>query len=267
MSYLETACKAAKEAGKMILSRRGGELATEEKSSSFDVVTEFDKKAEQMIRASILESYPDHAFLGEEETFLSSRPLHEVLEAAVDIPFLWIVDPIDGTTNFVHEIPGFTVSIALARKGELVLGVIYDPSRDELFWAEQGKGAYLNGNPVKVSTADHAAESVIATGFMPAYRELNIPSLASFGKQFRGIRVLGSAALHMAYVACGRLGAFWQYGLNAWDMAGGIVLVREAGGMVTDIEGGEYRLPVQHIICSNGKVHPTVISCLKQNVQ
>ncbi|GAB7055208.1 MULTISPECIES: inositol monophosphatase family protein [Paenibacillus] len=267
MSYLEIACKAAKEAGRMIRSRAGGELAAEEKSSSFDVVTEFDKKAEQLIRASILEAYPDHAFLGEEETYHSSRPLHEVLEAAVDVPFLWIVDPIDGTTNFVHGIPGFTVSIGLACKGELVLGVVYDPSRDELFWAEQGKGAYLNGNPIKVSATEHAAECVIATGFMPAYRELNIPSLASFGKQFRGIRVLGSAALHMAYVACGRLGAFWQYGLNAWDLAGGVVLVREAGGMVTDIGGGEFGLSVQHIICSNGKVHPAMISCLKQNVQ
>ncbi|MBP1155785.1 MULTISPECIES: inositol monophosphatase family protein [unclassified Paenibacillus] len=265
MSYLEIACKAAKEAGKMILSRSGGELGTEEKSSSFDVVTEVDKLAEQMIRDVIMDSYPEHAFLGEEETYLSSRPIQEVLEGAADIPFLWIVDPIDGTTNYVHGIPGFTVSIALACHGELVIGVVYDPSRDELFSAEKGKGTYLNGKSVKVSNAEHAAQCVIATGLMssPEYREMNLGSMVPMGKQFRAIRVFGSAALHMAYVACGRFGAFWQYGLNAWDMAGGIVLVKEAGGMVTDIKGGTYRLSDQHIICSNVKVHSTVISCLQ----
>lgn len=264
MSFIETACRAAKKAGKMILSHAGGELSTEQKSSNFDVVTNIDKEAELMIRESILESFPDHAFLGEEETFSSSRSLNEILTSVAEIPFLWIVDPIDGTANFVHGIPGFTVSIALACKGELIIGVVYDPNRDELFWAEKGKGAFLNGNPIAVSEVTHAAECVIATGFVSnlEFRELNLKSTLPVGQQFMSIRVLGSAALHMAYVACGRLGAFWEYGLNVWDLAGGFVLVNEAGGMVTDIKGNDFQLIDRHIISSNGAVHATVVNCL-----
>ena len=262
MSYLETALIAAKEAGQLILSALDGEFSIEEKSSSFDVVTEVDKQSEKLIRDRILQAFPDHLFLGEED---ASESFQSLQEEAAEIPFLWIVDPIDGTTNFVHGIPGFTVSIALACKGELVLGVVYDPSRNEMFWAEKGKGAFLNSKRIKVSNTEKAAECVIATGFVatPAYREVNIDTVAAIGKQFRGIRLLGSAALSLAYVACGRFGALWEYGLNVWDLAGGILIVQEAGGKTTDINGGEYRLPVKHIVCSNAKVHSTVISCLK----
>jgi myo-inositol-1(or 4)-monophosphatase len=264
MSFLETACKAAKQAGKMILSQVSKEMATEKKSSNFDVVTEIDKRSERMIRSCILESYPTHSFLGEEETYVSTQPIGKTLEDARNIPYLWIVDPIDGTANFIHGIPGFTVSIALACHGELVLGVIYDPCRDELFWAERGKGSYCNGDPISISTVERAVDCVIATGFVSTseFREINIASMEQIGKEFRTIRVLGSAALHLAYVACGKLGAFWEYGLSVWDVAAGVLLVKEAGGMVTSTEGETYQLSNQNIIASNVKVHPTILNCL-----
>ncbi len=267
MSFLETACKAAKQAGKMILSEVNKDLVTEKKSSSFDVVTEIDKQSERMIRSCILESYPDHSFLGEEETFASAQSIDQILESAQDIPYLWIVDPIDGTANFINGIPGFTVSIALVSQGELVLGVIYDPCRDELFWAERGSGAYCNGNPISISTVERAVDSVIATGFVSTteFREINIASMEHIGKEFRTIRVLGSAALHLAYVASGKLGAFWEYGLSVWDIAAGVLLVKEAGGMVTNTEGETYQLSNQNIVASNLKVHPTVLNCLSHH--
>lgn len=264
MSYLQTACNAAKLAGKMIFSQVSTGIIAEKKSSNFDVVTEIDKRSEKMIRDFILEAYPKHSFLGEEESYGAEQPLSQVLQDARDVPFLWIVDPIDGTANFIHGIPGFTVSIALACKGELVLGVIYDPCRDELFYTELGKGSFCNGKRISISEEEQAADCIIATGFVstPAFREVNIASMDSIGKEFRSIRVLGSAALHMAYVACGRLGAFWQYGLSVWDIAAGVLLVREAGGMVTSTKGKVYSLSDQNIIASNSKVHSTVLNCL-----
>ncbi|AFH61305.1 inositol monophosphatase family protein [Paenibacillus caseinilyticus] len=264
MSYLETACSAAKQAGTMILSQMGTGQAAEKKSSKFDVVTEIDKRAEEMIRSIILESYPDHAFLGEEETFGSGRPVEQILEERSDRPYLWIVDPIDGTANFIHGIPGYTVSIALLCRGELRLGVIYDPCRDDLYWAESGKGAFCNGKPAAVTDAEQAEDCVIGTGFVstPAYREMNIATMEAIGREFRTIRSLGSAALTLAYVACGKLDAFWEYGLSAWDVAAGVLLVEESGGMVTNTKGDPFRLWDRNIAASNAKVHATLLPCL-----
>jgi len=264
MSYLEIACNAARIAGEMILSQVSTGIISEKKSSNFDVVTEIDKLSEQMIRDFILEAHPEHSLLGEEESFAAEKPLSQVLQDARDVPFLWIVDPIDGTANFIHGIPGFTISIALACKGEIILGVVYDPCRDELFWAEKGKGSFCNGKQISISEAEKAIDCMIATGFVStsAFREVNIASMDSIGKEFRSIRVLGSAALHLAYVACGRLGAFWQYGLSVWDIAAGVLLVKEAGGAVTNTTGNVYSLSDQNIIASNSKVHSTVLNCL-----
>ncbi|MFP3668982.1 inositol monophosphatase family protein [Priestia sp. SIMBA_032] len=212
----------------------------------------------------MLEAHPEHSLLGEEESFAAEKPLSQVLQDARDVPFLWIVDPIGGTANFIHGIPGFTISIALACKGEIILGVVYDPCRDELFWAEKGKGSFCNGKQISISEAEKAIDCMIATGFVftSAFREVNIASMDSIGKEFRSIRVLGSAALHLAYVACGRLGAFWQYGLNVWDITAGVLLVKEAGGAVTNTTGNVYSLSDQNIIASNSKVHSTVLNCL-----
>ncbi|RTE10770.1 inositol monophosphatase [Paenibacillus whitsoniae] len=264
MSHLEIAQVMAKIAGEMIKSKMGSGFITEDKSSSFDVVTEVDKASEQLIRQGILEKFPSHHFLGEEESFLSGRPLAEVLAEATSEPYLWIVDPIDGTSNYVQGIPGFTVSIGLACYGQLQLGVIYDPCGDELFWAEKGKGAFLNGKPIHVSPVNELGRSVVATGF-PSKMEARRAVYEGLGRlieQCRTIRSLGSAARHLAYVASGRLHAFWENGLNAWDMAAGVLIIQEAGGTVTDAKGNEYSLLTTDVVGSNGHLHAPVLQCL-----
>ncbi|WP_028549528.1 inositol monophosphatase family protein [Paenibacillus sp. UNC451MF] len=265
MSYLETAGRIAREAGRMIHSKMNSDFSTEQKSSVFDVVTEIDRASEQLIRQRLMESYPEHGFLGEEESFAHAGELADRLEQAKTEPFIWIVDPIDGTNNYVQGIPGFTVSIALASYGELIVGVIYDPCRDEIFWAEKGKGAFMNGNPIAVSDAVELAQTVVGTGFpsKAANRQAVMTSLQEIAPQCRSIRSLGSAALHLAYVGAGKLGAFWEYGLNAWDIAAGVLIIEEAGGRVTDTLGNPYNLSVQHVVGSNGSVHDALLKPMK----
>lgn len=265
MSVIETAKAIAREAGAMIKSHMGTGFITETKSSSFDVVTEIDKASEQLIRQRLAEAYPDHAFLGEEESFAHTGELQERLELAKSEPFVWIVDPIDGTNNYVQGIPGFTVSIALSSYGELIAGVIYDPCRDDIFWAEKGRGAFLNGEPIQVSAADSLGQSVVSTGFPSntKMRQAVMDSLEGIAPQCRSIRSLGSAALHLAYVASGRLGAFWEYGLNAWDIAAGVLIIEEAGGKVSDTLGSPYSITVKHVVGSNGRIHDTILETLK----
>ncbi|WP_245856100.1 inositol monophosphatase family protein [Paenibacillus rigui] len=265
MTYLETAQMMARTAGSLIKQRMDSGFATEEKSSSFDVVTEVDKASEELIRKGILLQHPDHRFLGEEESFVSGKPLQEVLLEAQNEPFLWVVDPIDGTSNFVQGIPGFTVSIALACRGELTVGVVYDPVLDEMFWAEKGQGAYLNGKPIQVASADQLGRSVIATGF-PSNMQARGAVYNGLGRlleQCRTIRSLGSAARHLAYVGAGRLHGFWENGLNAWDVAAGALIVQEAGGTVTDTRGEAYSLLTRDITASNGRIHEAFVSCLE----
>jgi myo-inositol-1(or 4)-monophosphatase len=177
------------------------------------------------------------------------------------------VDPIDGTTNFVHGFPGCSVSIALAYRGEVIVGVIYDPLHDEMFTASKNQGAFLNGNPIQVSKEDSLAISLLATGFpgdKQWAREVNLRGMAALVPICRNIRAVGSAALHLAYVACGRLSGFWEIDLNAWDLAAGSLIVQEAGGNVTDTLGSEYALDVRHIAATNGKIHNELVRVLKQ---
>lgn len=265
MNLLEEAKKLAREAGTMIKSRLGTGFATEEKSSSFDVVTEVDRASETLIRERIRGFAPDHAFLGEEESFENAAQFDERLARTAHEPYLWIVDPIDGTSNFVQGISGFTVSIAMASYGEIVLGVVYDPMKDEMFYAEKGKGAYLNGVPIRVAATDRLDQSVVGTGF-PSKKEARaqvMDGLLEIGKRCRTIRALGSAACQMSYVAAGRLTAFWENGLNVWDVAAGVVIIREAGGEVTDTRGAPYELSTRDIFCSNGKIHESMQTCLR----
>lgn len=265
LTYLETAQTMARTAGSLIKNRMGSGFATEEKSSSFDVVTEVDKASEELIRQGILLQYPDHKFLGEEESFLSGKPLQEVLQEARNEAYLWVVDPIDGTSNYVQGIPGFTVSIALVCYGELTVGVVYDPCSDEMFWAEKGKGAFLNGTRIQVASADELGRSVIATGF-PSKMESRHAVYNALGRlleQCRTIRSLGSAARHLAYVAAGRLHGFWENGLNAWDVAAGVLLVLEAGGTVSDTRDEAYSLLTRDIAASNGRIHEAFVHCLE----
>lgn len=265
MGYLELAETLARSAGSLIRKRMVEPIVEEEKSSSFDVVTEVDKEAEQWIRQGIHDQFPDHGFLGEEEAYVSGKSLQSVLSEAAEKPFLWIVDPIDGTSNFVQGIPGFTVSIALAINGELAVGVVYDPCADELFSAEKGRGAFLNGKPILVSEKEQLNTSVVATGF-PSDMASRLAVYNGLGKllqQCRTIRSLGSAARHLAYVAAGRLDGFWENGLKCWDMAAGVLLVQEAGGQITDSSGSSFQLTTSDIVSSNGRIHAQLLDCVE----
>jgi myo-inositol-1(or 4)-monophosphatase len=261
--HLEIAKQSAKEAGIMIKSRLSTSYVTNEKSSSFDLVTEVDLASEQMIRR-ILDYNPEYTFLGEEESFGDAEQFNNRLNQAALEPSVWIVDPIDGTSNFVHNLPGFTVSIALACRGEITVGVIYDPCLDELYWAEKGKGAFVNGKRISVSTEDRLEQSLIGTGFPTdeRARAVSVECLNELSRKSRSIRSFGSAALQLAYVASGKLGAYWEYGLNVWDTAAGALLIQEANGKVTDTSGRPYSLFTKNIVVSNSLLHQPMLDCM-----
>ncbi|MFC7680665.1 inositol monophosphatase family protein [Paenibacillus sp. GCM10028914] len=265
-SYTAVAINCAAKAGEWIQSKLGTVKQLSTKTSAQDLVTEVDKGAEQMIRKLILTHFPDHAILGEEGVEPGSEAFAKALEDVKDEPYLWIIDPIDGTTNYVHGFPFYSVSIALAYKGEVIVGVVYDPSRDELFIAEKGKGAYVHGNPTRVSKEISLADSLMATGF-PMDRSNTLNNMAGIHAvlpKVRDLRTSGSAALHMAYVAAGRLSGYWELGLKAWDVAAGALLVQESGGKVTDTEGRPYNLSVRNLVATNGAIHESILDTLSQ---
>lgn len=265
-SFTAVAVNTAAKAGEWIKTKLGAHSKLATKMSSHDLVTEVDKGSEALIRNLIMTHFPHHSFLGEEGVEPGPEAAAEALEAHQHTEYLWIVDPIDGTTNFVHGFPFFSVSIALAYKGEVIVGVVYDPCRDELFVAEKGKGAYLRGQKMGVSDEMRLSDSLIGTGF-PADRSalpVNMIGLQAIVPQVRNVRTAGSAALHLAYVAAGRLSGFWEIGLNAWDLAAGALLVQEAGGTITDTKGAPYSLSVRHVLASNGKIHEEFRGALKQ---
>jgi len=224
-----------------------------------DLVTVADRTAEMLIRTRLAAVFPEHGVFGEEGT-------RDRLEGE----FRWYVDPLDGTTNFAHGFPQYCVSMGLEQRasnlrpdedGVLVAGVIYDPMRDELYAAEKGKGAYVNGKPMRVSKTPVLAEALLATGFPSRKRHAspNIHFYHEFTLRSHGVRRAGSAALDLAYVAAGRLEAFWEFNLNPWDTAAGILLVEEAGGDVTDFQGNHYRVESAEILASNGSIHPELV--------
>lgn len=266
-SHTAVAINCAAKAGEWIKSRQGTVEQLGIKSSAQDIVTEVDKGAEQMIRRLILTHFPDHAILGEEGVPPGPEAFDKALEEVRDEEYLWIIDPIDGTTNYVHGNPYYSVSIALAHNGEIIVGVIYDPGRDELFIAEKGKGAYVHGNPTKVSKELKLSESLISTGF-PIDPSHNLPQnmagLQALLPKVRNVRCGGSAALQMAYVAAGRLSAYWEIGLSPWDVAAGVLLVQESGGTVTDTEGRPYDLSVRNMVASNGAIHQSLLDTLSE---
>ncbi|PAD75538.1 MULTISPECIES: inositol monophosphatase family protein [Paenibacillus] len=266
-SYTAVAINCAAKAGEWIKSRLGTVAQLSTKTSAQDLVTEVDKGAEQMIRKLILTHFPDHAILGEEGVEPGPEASAQALEAARQEEYLWIIDPVDGTTNFVHGFPFFSVSIALVHRGEVIVGVIYDPSRDELFVAEKGKGAYVHGNPTEVSKEEKLSSSLIATGFPVETSTLlpqNMAALQALVPKVRNVRAGGSAALHMAYVAAGRLSGFWEVGLNAWDIAAGSLLIQESGGTVTDLNGRPYELSVRNVVATNGRIHNAILDVMKE---
>ncbi|WP_426451032.1 inositol monophosphatase family protein [Paenibacillus sp. S-38] len=257
-SFTAVAINTASKAGEWIQSKVGDFTSLHTKYSAQDLVTEVDKGAEKMIRNLILTHFPTHSILGEEGVEPGPEASQRALEEASSAEYLWIVDPLDGTTNFVHGFPFFSVSIALAYKGEVIVGVVYNPIHNELYVAEKGKGAYLKGRKMEVSPEKTLSESLIATGF-PADRHGTLPAnlrgVQALSPKVRNMRVAGSAALHMAYVAAGRLSGFYEIGLNSWDMAAGALLIEESGGRVTDTLGNPYHLGVRHVVASNGHIH------------
>lgn len=257
-SFTAVAINTAAKAGEWIKSKMGDINRIDTKYSPQDLVTEVDKGSEKLIRNLIMTHFPNHSILGEEGVEPGPEASAKALQAMIEEEYLWIVDPIDGTTNFVHGFPFFSVSIALAYKGEIIVGVVYDPSRDELFVAEKGKGAYMHGRKALVSEDEQLSSSLVATGF-PADRNgalpINLKGVQALSPKVRNLRVAGSAALHLAYVATGRLSGFWEIGLNAWDIAAGALLIQESGGKVTDTEGRPYNLAVRNVLATNGHIH------------
>lgn len=215
-----------------------------------DFVTAADLKAEETVKYELKKARPDFGFLMEE----SGRT------EGSDKSHVWIVDPLDGTTNFLHGLPHFCVSIALARDNEVIAAVIFDPIKDEVFWAERGIGAFVNSRRLRVSGRGRLDEAVLATGapfnlHEPEILDLFIEQLRPIMQQTAGIRRYGAAALDLAYVAAGRYDGFWENGLNPWDVAAGILLVREAGGFVTDLTGSRYELGAANILATNDGLH------------
>lgn len=226
---------------------------------NINLVTQADEDAERMILSALRESFPDHTILAEESGATHGGSSH----------YVWLVDPLDGTTNFAHAFPVFAVSLALrGPDGDLLLGVIYDPLRDECFAGARGGGVTMNGAPVRVTGEDTLRRALLATGF--AYDRHTAPdnntaAFARFIRRAQGVRRAGAAAIDLAYVACGRLDGFWERALHPWDVAAGILLVREAGGTVTSYTGGEDGLYAgESIVASNGRLHPAMLEVLAE---
>lgn len=256
-SILSAATVAAKKAGEIIISNSSGADVTKTKANPRDLLTLIDPLCEKTIKETVLADFPNHDFLGEEDV----PPGKEASAAALDAKlktekdFLWIVDPIDGTSNFVHGMPLCMPSVACAYKGEIVVGVIYDPHRDELFTAMKGYGAQMNGEKISVGEQDTISDAIIAMGSPPGEESLNMSLLGIkvLMPEVRTIRMLGSAALMLAWVANGRLTGYWEYDLSSWDIAAGALLVEEAGGRFSDLENNDFDLKNRKIFASNGK--------------
>jgi myo-inositol-1(or 4)-monophosphatase len=215
-----------------------------------------DARAEALVLDRLAQAFPADAVLAEEGGARSGTSGRR-----------WIIDPLDGTTNYAHGVPMYAVSIALEHAGEVVLGVIFDPSHDELFVAERGAGASLNGRPLAVSSAAVLDEGLLATGFpydIRDTRDTNLSEYAAFSLRTRGVRRMGSAALDLAYVAAGRLDGYWELRLGPWDAAAGALLVEEAGGRITNLDGGRLDLEAPSVVASNGLIHEAMLHVLRE---
>lgn len=220
-----------------------------------NIVTDVDKEAERMIIGSILSAFPGHSILSEE-----SRPMHG------NSGYKWIIDPLDGTTNFSRAFPFFSVSIALEIDGRVKMGIVYDPMREELFRASAGKGAFLNKKRILVSRTRKLRDGFLATGFSYGIkrREKNLNHFKKFLLSSLAVRRAGSAALDLSYVACGRFDGFWEMDLKPWDSAAGMIIVEEANGVVTKFDGSEYTPYDKDILATNGVIHKDMVKILKQ---
>jgi myo-inositol-1(or 4)-monophosphatase len=253
---LDFAIRVAQEAGRLLRDRLGTRIDITHKGA-INLVTDVDLASERLIVDRIATHYPRHQVLAEEGGLAESGS-----------DYRWIIDPLDGTTNYAHSYPVFCVSIGLEHRGEIVLGVVYDPMRDELFTAERGGGAALNNRPVRVSATDDLMHSLLSTGFPYDIRTSTLTNLdhwANFAMNAQALRRDGAAALDLCYVACGRYDGFWELNLSAWDVAAGALIVTEAGGRVSDFQGGEFSAYKPEIVASNGLIHDRMIEVLKKS--
>ena len=254
--YLTTAIEAVIKAGALQLAG-AGHLQVEKKGA-IDLVTQIDRDAERMFRALVRDRFPDHAVLAEEFEASGDRERHA--------PFTWVFDPVDGTTNYAHGLPIFCSAASLEIDGRPVVAAVYDPSRRELFTAERGRGAWLNGVPLRVSAATALIDSLLCTGFPYSVQQDAGPLVALFGeflKRSRAVRRLGSAAIDLCYVAAGRFDGFYEAQLNPWDMSAGALLVEEAGGTVTGLGGGPFDSRAGEIVASNGLIHAQMVDTIR----
>ena len=249
----EVAFQAARLSGD-ILKQRVGHVKDIDYKSAFNLVTDVDKASERQIIEIIKKAFPDDQILAEESGAHQASSTRR-----------WLIDPLDGTTNFAHAYPCFCVSIGFEDQGKPLLGVVYNPLSDELFWAEAGRGAYLNERQIKVSGVSRLEAGLFATGFPPDSKSAKINNMKQFTEVTdlsHGVRRDGSAALDLSYVAAGRLDGYWEIKLAPWDLAAGTLLVREAGGKVTNLTGGTFDINTGHVAATNGLVHDQLIAAL-----
>ena len=256
--FLATAVEIVLRAGDIQMSRQRSGFRIDKKGIR-DLVTEVDVECERMCRSVIADRFPDHDILAEE---LSSGPGQPAAAR-----YRWVFDPVDGTTNYAHGLPIFCASLALEVDGHPEVGAIYDPTRKELFTAERGEGAYLNGTPLAVSDATDVLESLLVTGFpYDVHKRAGelVGLFAAFLGRARAVRRLGSAALDLCYVAAGRFEAFWEQHLKPWDVSAGVLLVTEAGGRVTGMDGSPFSATAGHLVASNGGIHDEMLAIIRE---
>ena len=256
--FLTVAEEAARAAGAILRDNIHGKREITYKGD-INLVTEMDRLSERTVVKTLLASFPGHGIMAEEETMIQN-----------DSGYMWIIDPLDGTTNYAHGYPCFSVSIALEHEGEIVVGVVYDPMRDELFSALKGAGACLNNTTIHVSTVDTLIKSLLSTGF-PYDRKVseknNLDYFHDLLMAAQEVRRDGSAALDLCYVASGRFDGFWELKLKPWDVAAGSLIVREAGGVISDFSGTRFSILDDEILATNGRIHPHMLETLRKSVK
>ena len=256
--YLATAIEAVIRAGEVQMQHFGREMRVDKKGA-IDLVTEIDLQIEREFRGMIADRFPDHVVLGEE--FSGADERHQIAE------YSWVFDPVDGTTNFAHGLPIFCSSLALEIHGQPVAAAIYDPTRRELFTAQRGLGAWLNGEPLRVSSAETLMDALLCTGFPYTVQQKPDELIGLFGHFLaisRAVRRLGSAAIDLCYVAAGRLDGFWEQSLNPWDISAGALIVQEAGGVATTVTGEPFNSRLGNIVASNGRIHDQMVGAIQE---